>query len=233
MSHSHAPAGIRRAQRSALTMLVVAGTLNYLDRSTLSIANPLIRHELGLSIADMGLLLSAFLWAYAFAQLPGGALVDRVGPHRLLAAGLGLWSLAQTAAGLVTSFAQFSAARVLLGLGEAPMFSSAVRVVRDWYNVRDRGLPTGIWNCTSSLGPAIAPPILTVLMLSFGWRWMFIIMGVVGLVVAGVWFVRYRDARETKFSDEDRHDLTSGEEEPVGRHASFSEWGQLFRFRTT
>ena len=121
-----APSTIRRKQRVALVLLVVGGTLNYLDRSTLSIANVLIREELGLSIADMGLLLSAFLWAYAFAQLPGGALVDRVGPHRLLAAGLGLWSLAQAAAGFVTSFWQFSIARVLLGLGEAPMFSSAV-----------------------------------------------------------------------------------------------------------
>src|SRR3954466_11258753 len=78
MSKPTAPASIRTRQRTALIMLVVAGTLNYLDRSTLSIANPLIRQELGLSIADMGLLLSAFLWAYAFAQLPGGALVDRV-----------------------------------------------------------------------------------------------------------------------------------------------------------
>ncbi|HEX3576059.1 MAG TPA: MFS transporter [Rhodopila sp.] len=138
MTRPTAPVAIRRRQRAALIMLVIAGTLNYLDRSTLSIANPLIRQELGLSIADMGLLLSAFLWAYAFAQLPGGALVDRVGPHRLLATGLGLWSIAQAAAGLVTSFWQFSIARIFLGLGEAPMFSSAVRVVRDWYNVRPR-----------------------------------------------------------------------------------------------
>src|SRR5580698_269814 len=186
MTRPTAPPSIRRKQRTALIMLVFAGTLNYLDRSTLSIANPLIRNELGLSIADMGLLLSAFLWAYAFAQLPGGALVDRVGPHRLLAAGLGLWSIAQAVAGFVTSFWQFSIARVFLGLGEAPMFSSAVRVVRDWYSVRDRGLPTGIWNSTSSLGPAISPPILTFLMLSFGWRWMFIVMGVAGVVVAVV-----------------------------------------------
>ena len=106
MTTPTAPASTRRRQRTALIMLVVAGTLNYLDRSTLSIANPLIRQELGLSIADMGLLLSAFLWAYAFAQLPGGALVDRVGPHRLLAGGLGLWSLAQAAAGFVASPAQ-------------------------------------------------------------------------------------------------------------------------------
>jgi sugar phosphate permease len=227
------PASIRRRQRTALIMLVIAGTLNYLDRSTLSIANPLIRQELGLSIADMGLLLSAFLWAYAFAQLPGGALVDRVGPHRLLAAGLGLWSIAQAAAGFVTSFGQFSIARVFLGLGEAPMFSSAVRVVRDWYNVRDRGLPTGTWNCTSSLGPAIAPPILTVMMIGFGWRWMFGIMGVVGVVVAAVWFMLYRDPNEEHFTDEERHYLTDGEEPRTYAPVRLAEWLGLFRFRTT
>src|SRR5579875_3740054 len=73
MPHHPIPARIRSRQRSALIMLVLAGTLNYLDRSTLSIANPLIRHELGLSIADMGLLLSAFLWAYAFSLPPGSS----------------------------------------------------------------------------------------------------------------------------------------------------------------
>src|SRR5579875_1156138 len=212
MPHHPIPARIRSRQRSALIMLVIAGTLNYLDRSTLSIANPLIREELGLSIADMGLLLSAFLWAYAFSQLPGGALVDRVGPHRLLSAGLGLWSLAQTVAGFVSSFWQFSIARVFLGIGEAPMFSSAVRVVRDWFNVRDRGLPTGIWNCTSSLGPTIAPPLLTALMLSFGWRWMFIIMGIVGVVIALAWFLVFRETEEAGLGATDRHYLSDGEE---------------------
>jgi sugar phosphate permease len=233
MTKPIAPASIKRRQRSALIMLVIAGTLNYLDRSTLSIANPLIRNELGLSIADMGLLLSAFLWAYAFAQLPGGALVDRVGPHRLLAGGLGLWSIAQAVAGFVTSFAQFSIARVFLGLGEAPMFSSAVRVVRDWWNVRDRGLPTGTWNCTSSLGPAIAPPILTALMIAFGWRWMFGLMGVVGVVVAAAWFLIYRDPAEEHFTDEERHYLTDGEPPRTYTPVRLSEWLGLFRFRTT
>jgi sugar phosphate permease len=233
MTKPVAPARMRRRQRTALTMLVIAGTLNYLDRSTLSIANPLIRQELGLSIADMGLLLSAFLWAYAFAQLPGGALVDRIGPHRLLASGLGLWSLAQAAAGFVTSFWQFSIARVFLGLGEAPMFSSAVRVVRDWYNVRDRGLPTGIWNCTSSLGPALAPPILTALMIGFGWRWMFTTMGIAGLVVAAVWYGLYRDPIEAHYTDEERHYLTEGEEVRNDAPVRLAEWLGLFHFRTT
>jgi sugar phosphate permease len=233
MARPIAPARIRRKQRTALIMLVVAGTLNYLDRSTLSIANPLIRQEFGLSIADMGLLLSAFLRAYAFAQLPAGALVDRLGPHRLLGAGLSIWSIAQAAAGFVTSFWQFSIARVLLGLGEAPMFSSAVRVVRDWYNVRDRGLPTGIWNCTSLLGPAIASPILTALMIGFGWRWMFVTMGLVGVPVAAAWLLLYRDAAEGHFTDEERHYLTDGEEARTYTPVQLSEWLSLFRFRTT
>jgi sugar phosphate permease len=228
-----APPSIRRSQRTAVIMLVIAGTLNYLDRSTLSIANPLIRQELGLSIADMGLLLSAFLWAYAFAQLPGGALVDRVGPHRLLAAGLTLWSIAQAAAGFATSFWQFSIARVFLGLGEAPMFSSAVRVVRDWYNVRDRGLPTGTWNCTSSLGPALAPPILTALMIGLGWRWMFVTMGIAGLAVAATWYLLYRDPTEARFTEEERHYLTHGEDARNDTPVRLSEWLSLFRFRTT
>ena len=81
MAHAPVPSRIRRVQTSALVLLVIAGTLNYVDRAALSIANPLIREELGLSIADMGLLLSAFLWAYAFSQLPGGALTDRLGPR--------------------------------------------------------------------------------------------------------------------------------------------------------
>ncbi len=230
---STTPSRIRSIQRTALTLLVFAGTLNYIDRATLAIANPLIRRDLGLSIADMGLLLSAFLWAYAFFQLPGGVLVDRVGPRRLLTAGLVVWSVAQAAAGFVGSFWQFSIARVFLGLGEAPMFSSCVRVVRDWFSPRQRGLGMGICNTTSSLGPCIAPPILTFLMLEFGWRWMFALMGIVGVVIAAIWFAVFRDARDTPLTAEETAFLTEGEEPSTGAQVTFKEWGGLFRFRTT
>jgi len=71
---------VRSIQRAALAMLVLAGVVNYIDRATLAVANLLIRQDLGLSIADMGYLLSAFLWAYAFSQLPTGAMVDKLGP---------------------------------------------------------------------------------------------------------------------------------------------------------
>src|ERR1700683_5812958 len=121
----------RSIQRAALAMLVLAGVINYVYRATWAVANLLIRQDLGLSIADMGYLLSAFLWAYAFSQLPTGAMVDKVGPRILLALGLSLWSFAQLLGGLVQSFGQFFGARLLLGIGEAPQFPSRARVVRD------------------------------------------------------------------------------------------------------
>ena len=228
-----ATARVKAIQRSALAMLVVAGVINYIDRATLAVANPLIRHDLNLSIADMGYLLSAFLWAYAFSQLPTGAMVDRFGPRILLSFGLSLWSLAQVLGGLVQNFGQFFGARVALGIGEAPQFPTAARVVRDWFNPRDRGLATGIFNCASSLGTAIAAPLLTFLMLSFGWRSMFVIMGLAGLVMASVWFLNYRNPADVALTPEETLYRTEGAPAGERTRVTWREWKLLFRFRTT
>jgi sugar phosphate permease len=224
---------VRSIQRAALAMLVVAGVINYIDRATLAVANLTIRQDLGLSIADMGYLLSAFLWAYAFSQLPTGAMVDKLGPRLLLACGLGLWSFAQLLGGLVQSFGQFFGARLLLGVGEAPQFPTGARVVRDWFNPRDRGIATGVFNCASSLGTAIAVPLLTFLMLSFGWRVMFMIMGVAGLAMAAVWYIFYRNPTDVALTENETAYRTYGD--PPGQRTvvTLREWKQLFRFRTT
>ena len=224
---------LKRIQRIALVMLVIAGVINYVDRATLAVANPLIREELGLSIADMGYLLSAFLWAYAFAQLPTGAMVDRFGPRILLTCGLSLWSLAQVLGGLIANFGQFFGARLLLGIGEAPQFPTCARVVRDWFNPRDRGLATGIFNCASSLGTAISLPLLTYLMQSFGWRTMFIIMGVAGLVMSAIWFLAYRNPTELVLTPEETLYRTQGDPPGQRTKVTWGEWKLLLRFRTT
>ena len=228
-----ATARLKSVQRIALTMLVVAGAVNYIDRATLAVANPLIRHDLHLSIADMGYLLSAFLWAYAFAQLPTGALVDKIGARLTLTMGLTLWSLAQVLGGLVQGFGQFFGARLLLGIGEAPAFPTGARVARDWFNPRDRGSATGIFNCASSLGTAIGVPLLTFLMLLFGWRWMFIIMGGVGLLVALVWFTVYRNPEDIGLIEEENAYRRQGDPPGQRTKVTFLEWKSLFRFRTT
>src|ERR1700744_1576291 len=224
---------LKSIQGAALAMLVVAGAVNYIDRATLAVANPLIRQDLGLSIAEMGYLLSAFLWAYAFAQLPTGAMVDRLGPRLLLTFGLSLWSAAQLLGGLVQGFGQFFGARVLLGVGEAPQFPTGARVVRDWFNQRDRGLATGVFNCASSLGTAIAVPLLTYLMLSFGWRTMFVIMGVAGLIVAACWYLIYRNPGNVALTAEENAYRTQGDPPGQCTKVTFREWKLLFRFRTT
>ena len=149
---------MRRMQLLSVALLIASAVINYLDRAALSIANVEVRHELGLNATQMGVLLSAFLLSYAFAQLPAGVLVDRVGPRILLDAGLAVWSLAQAATGFVTSFAQFYWARVGLGIGEAPQFPTAARVISNWFHVKTRGLPLAA--CTSaapSIGNALAP----------------------------------------------------------------------------
>ena len=224
---------VKSIQRTALAMLVVAGAINYVDRATLAVANLLIRDDLHLSIADMGYLLSAFLWAYAFAQLPTGAMVDKLWPRRLLTFGLAIWSFAQFLGGIVQSFGQFFAARLLLGVGEAPQFPTGARVVRDWFHPRDRGLATGIFNCASSLGTAIAVPLLTFLMLSFGWRVMFMIMGIAGLAMAAVWYVFYRNPSDVDLTAEENAYRTHGDPPGERTVVTLREWRQLFRFRTT
>jgi len=225
-----ASARIKRIQRTAIALLIVSGSINYVDRATLAVGLPLIRQELGLSLTQSGFLLSAFLWTYAVSQLPAGALIDRLGARCMLSAGLALWSLAQVLGGLVANFWQFVVARILLGLGESPQFPSSARVVADWFHRRERGLATGLWNCSSSLGTAIAAPLLTFLMLRLGWRWMFIVMGLLGITVAGVIRWVHRDPRQVPLTREERAYLTDDAPEPP--RVTWGEWRRLFHHGT-
>jgi len=220
-------------QRWSIVLLVAGGALNYIDRATLSVANKLIQDELGIPVAEMGLLLSAFLWAYAIAQLPVGGLIDRYGPRKLLGLGLFGWSVAQAAGGLVNGFGVFIAARFALGVGEAPLFPGGARVVRDWFGIRERGFATGLLKSASSLGNFIAVPLLTFLMLRLSWRSMFLIVGAAGVLLAAVWWTIHRDPSEVRLSADERRYLTEGDENTTSKPPSFSEWRRLFAHRTT
>ncbi|KAA1013770.1 MFS transporter [Paraburkholderia panacisoli] len=226
---------LKRIQVVAVVFLTVAGIVNYLDRSTLSIANHLVSQELHLSASQMGLLLSAFSLSYAFAQLPVGALLDRFGSRVMLGLGMLLWSLAQVAGGFIQTLNHFLAARVVLGVAEAPLFPAGAKVVNEWFAVRERGRPTGTFISSSTIAPMIAPPLLTVLMLAFGWRAMFIIMGVLGVLVAIGWYVVYRNRDEVALTDTETAHLDEGMQKAADRPKglSFAEWGALFKLRNT
>ena len=213
------PAHLRALRVSVLSLLVLGGIVNFLDRSALSIANTTIRADLHFSATQIGALLSAFSLAYGLAQIPAGWLLDRYGARFILSAGMMLWSMAQMATGLVSSFASLVLTRIGLGAGEAPFLPGGVKVIHDWYEVRERGLPMGILNASTTLGQAFAPPFLTLMLLRYGWRSMFVVIGMLGIVIALAWYPVYREHN-------------SGESEQAKQTLSLAEWRGLFRHRT-
>lgn len=232
-TYNETPTRILRRQQLSLVLLVVCGVINYLDRATLAVANEYIRADLGLSLGQMGLLLSAFSWSYALCQLPVGALVDKIGPRWLLGGGLVVWSLAQAAGGFAATFGYFVLARIALGIGEAPQFPAAARVVSNWFPARARGTPTGIYNSASPLGVALAPLVLAPLIIATSWHWAFFITGAMGLVAALVWVVLYRDPVRADMTAAEQAYLEMDEVAAAAPKANFASWLALFRYRVT
>ncbi|SDR90883.1 MFS transporter [Microlunatus soli] len=225
---------VNRVRVAVVVMLLLAGTINYIDRSTLSIANHDVSAELGLSSTEMGLVFSVFSWAYAFAQLPAGPLLDRLGARMVLGMGLIVWSAAQVLAGLSHGIGQLVGARVLLGVGEAPTFPANAKIVSQWFPPGRRGVPLGVATAASTVGPAIAPPILTWLLLAHGWRVMFIVIGVIGILVGLVWMILYRSPETRTAYQEGLAALGVTTEATDERQPwSIKEWLWLLRHRTS
>jgi MFS family permease len=193
----------QRRQLLVLGFLMFAGVLNYLDRASLSIANPLIRGELSLSGTQMGGLLAAFSLAYGLGQIPAGTLVKRFGFRRVLGGSLLAWSATQVLTSLVRSNPAFQALRAILGLGESPFFPATLDAVQSSFSPERRGRAMSLVNTSTILGQALAPPVLTVLMLWAGWRGMFAVIGVAGMAFAAIWLT-FGSGRSGQLPDETR-----------------------------
>jgi len=184
---------MRPARVTTLVLLFGAGTVNFLDRASLSIANTSVRADLHLTATQMGWLLSWFSLSYGFAQLPLMELLGRVGSRRSLGAGLFVWSTAQLLTGYVRGFAPFAFLRTLLGLGEAPFYPAAISTIRESFSPSLRGRATAVISSSQNIALAAAPPVLTFIMLRLGWRAMFVVLGALGLIVAFAWLILHHD----------------------------------------
>jgi MFS family permease len=224
--------GLRRAQWIAVVLCTVAIALNYIDRSTLAIGNVMIRQDFAISATGIGALQSAWSIAFALAQLPVGLMVDRVGSRKLLGWALVLWSLAQAAGGILGGYMQFLWTRVALGVFESPAFPASVRTVANWFHPKDRGRPTGLYTIGGDLGRIVGTPLLTALMLAFGWRAMFVVMGGIGVLSAGAWVLFYRDPNDVKLTEADRAYLTDSRIGKPKTVVTVREWKRLFGFRS-
>jgi MFS family permease len=222
-------ANLRRMQWIAIILVTAAIALNYMDRSTLAIGNLKIRQEFGISATAIGALGSAWALTYGFAQLPSGYLLDRIGPKILVGVTMIVWSLFQAAGGFALGYFQLMLSRIGLGATEAPCFPSATRAVSDWFDVKDRGTPSGVYTSGAYIGPTLAPPILTGVMLAFDWRVMFIVMGLAGVAASALWFWIYRDPRTQVLSAQDEEYLRANREAKAS--VTIREWSSLFRFK--
>ena len=220
---------IKRYKSLVILLLFLIGVINYLDRSALSIANTSIQSDLSITPTQMGVMLSAFSLAYAFSQLPLGPIIDRLSSKVALGGALIVWSTAQAAFGFFNNFSHLVALRVLLGIGEAPVFPTAAKVLSEWFEKKERGTATGwVWSSTC-IGPCLAPPLLTLFMVHLGWRGMFILTGVLGLVIAACWFAFYKSKAQYLLD----HAQPESNPEPEQAATSGMRWGELFAQRNT
>jgi MFS family permease len=176
-------------------LFCLANIIAYVDRINLSfaLADAEFRRAFSLSDTDRGNLNSAFFWTYAFLQIPAGAVVDRFGVKYPYAIGLLFWSLVSAATGFASAVWQLFAVRLLLGIGEAALTPGALRWIRFNIPEKQRGLATGLFFAGAKLGPAVGSYLAALLILRYGWRAMFVILGIGSLVWLIPWMMFARN----------------------------------------
>ncbi|MFL6851637.1 MAG: MFS transporter [Sphingomicrobium sp.] len=212
--------GATRTRLLILTLVTLATMLNYLDRSVMSVAKPSMAAELQISAATMGFIVSAFSWTYAFAQIPGGAVLDRLGVRLTYAGSLVLWSVATFAHGLMSSVAGLFSMRLALGLAEAPCYPSNSRILNNWFPQTERARATGVYSVGQYVGVGFMLPVLVWIVASWGWRSLFFIVGGIGVLYGLVFWTQYRDPNESSRVNQQELDLIAeggGLTAPVAR----------------
>lgn len=200
----------RTATRSRATLpvryllvcwLLVLSAIAFVDRTNISIAGVEISREFHLDNSQLGWIFSAFLLGYAFFQVPGGIVSEKFGARRVLAFSVFWWGLftvltALIPAGIAGGLALLIISRFLLGAGEATMYPAANRFVERWFPLQERGKANGIIFGGVGLGSGLTPPLVTAIMLRFGWRASFWFTAALGLAAGLVWYLTARDTPE-------------------------------------
>ena len=176
-----------------VALLSIAAFINYVDRGNLATAGPLIRDQLGLSHTQLGVLLAAFFWSYAPAQLPAGWLAERFDPRRVLAAGLAVWGAATAMTGLLSGFVTLLVLRLVLGLGESVMYPASFKILAVEAPEEQRGRANGFLAAGQLLGPAVGTLMGGLLMAWLGWRVVFILFGLASLLWLWPWLATPRE----------------------------------------
>jgi ACS family hexuronate transporter-like MFS transporter len=178
------------------TLLLLATTINYVDRQAISVAAPVIGKQLGFSATDYSYIVFSFLLAYSIMQVVAGGLIDRIGTRLGFAIAIGGWSLANMAHALGGSVLGFSALRFALGAFEAANYPAALKAIAEWFPRSERSSAVGLVNVGPGLGAVLAPPLVSWFIVVWGWREAFVVTGLFGFVWLGFWLWLYRPPGE-------------------------------------
>lgn len=195
-----------------VSMLFLAGVINYLDRSALSVAAPLVTKALNLNPAELGLIFSSFFIGYALFNFIGGFLSDIVGPRKIFGASMTFWSIFCGLTAVAFNFVSLFIIRLLFGFGEGPLASTTNKTVTNWVPQDKRARAVGIAFMGTPLGGAISAPIVGFIALYWNWRVSFVVIAIIGLIWTIFWmrFVTDHPRQHRKVSEAEIHEIEQG-----------------------
>lgn len=187
-------------------LLLIATTINYIDRVNLSFAAPSFMQLFGIGPAGMGVVLSAFLWTYFLLQVPSGLLLDRFGVRFIYGGAALLWGAATMLTATASGVGALTGWRILLGAGEAPLAPAGTKVIGFWVADQERGFASAMTVAGVPLGVFLGSPLIGWLLADFGWRAVFIGTGLLALVWGLVWLAYYRQPEAHPAANEAERD---------------------------
>ncbi|OLU17755.1 MFS transporter [Pseudomonas sp. PA1(2017)] len=189
------PVAATRYRYLTLALITMVLALSSGDRAALSVAGSDMSRELGISSVEMGYLFSIFSWAYVIFLIPAGWLSDRFGSKKAMFFAIVIWSVFTVCMGLVHFVGMIVplllALRFLLGVAESPVGPASTRVIASWFPSSERGMAGAIFNSAQYISLAFFTPFMGWLCYAFGWEYVFIVMGIVGLGIAAIWWANY------------------------------------------
>ncbi|WP_424139724.1 MFS transporter [Roseomonas chloroacetimidivorans] len=211
-------------------LLFFSTTINYMDRQVLGLLKTTLMGDLKWTESDFGDIVAAFSLFYAFGYIGVGRLLDKVGIRLGLPAAVAAWSFFACVHALMGSVLGFKIARAGLGLSEGGNFPASIKAVSEWFPAKERALATGIFNAGSNVGAVVAPIIVPLLLMVWGWQGAFLVTGGIGFIWVVVWLAMYRKPEEhPKVSAAELSYIRS---DPVAAQISLP-WLQLLRYRGT
>jgi MFS transporter, ACS family, glucarate transporter len=215
-----------------IVFAIALAVVTYVDRVSISFAAPFIMHDLKLNSIQMGWAFTAFGWAYALCEIPGGFLGDWMGPRRVLMRIVMWWSFFTAATGWVWNFASLTVTRFLFGMGEAGCFPNITKTFTTWLPQNERVRAQGIMWLSARWGGAFTPPLVALVMSLVGWRHSFAVFGGLGVIWAIAFFLWYRDnpLDNKKLLEEERELLRESSKLASG-HGDVP-WARMVRSRS-